>query len=241
MTNSLYLIKNELDISKEVSKLISKLTSSNIIKFNYNKPIIIFNIQKTTLDEKGYLNKDIYCAVKHSIKNGNNVLFFSYDTNEKRIKNNYSMLNSFKLYKNIPKIFLKTNKIKFIIEEIYKEISKSQKYKKNIILIDNNPNDIEDINTSNNKKMIAFHYLKYDSINSDNNSDSDKMKNKKELYKLLKIKIPRKTKKQIRYNEILQNNIKKNMSLFKKGKYKSKKQAIAIAYQETTRNKNFKC
>ena len=237
MTNSLYLIKNELDISKEVSKLISKLTSSNVIKFNYNKPIIIFNIQKTTFDEKGYLNKDIYCAVKHSIKNGNNVLFFSYDTNEKLIKNNYSILNSFKLFKNIPKIFLKTNKIRFIIEEIYKEISKSQKYKKKIILIDNNPNDIEDINTSNNKKIIAFHYLKY----NDNINDTDKIKNKKELYKLLKIKIPRKTKKQIRYNEILQNNIKKNMSLFKKGKYKSKKQAIAIAYQETTHNKNFKC
>ena len=237
MTNSLYLIKNELDISKEVSKLISKLTSSSELKFNYNKPIIIFNIQKTTLDEKGYLNKDIYCAVKHSIKNGNNVLFFSYDTNERHIKNNYSILNSFKLYKNIPKIFFKTNKIKFIIEEIYKEISKSQKYKKKIILIDNNPNDIEDINTSNNKKIIAFHYFKY----NDNINDTDKMKNKKELYKLLKIKIPRKTKKQIRYNEILQNNIKKNMSLFKKGKYKSKKQAIAIAYQETTRNKNLKC
>ena len=232
MTNLFYfLIKNESDISNEVSKLLS----SSKFKFDYNKPFIIFNIHKTIFDDKGYLNKDIYCAIKYSIKNGNNVLFFSYNNNEKQLENN--KMNSFSLFKTVPKLFFKIKKNKLIVEEIYKKIYKSQKYKKKLIFISNNISDIKDINMLNNKKIIGFHYLKYDSLIG----DIDKIKNKKELYKLLKIKIPRKTKKQILFNEILQTNIKKNMSLFKKGKYKSKKQAIAISYQETNRTKLPKC
>ena len=227
------VIKNNLDISKELYTL----CSSKNFKFNYDKPTIIFNIQKTILDDYDQLNKDIYCAIKHLIKNGTNIFFLSYDTNDKRITNRDSIVNSFSLYKSIPKIYFKSRIKKLIIEGLYKQISKSQKYKKKIISIDSNSNNMKDIMLVNNKKIVVFLYLKYDKSSNDIN----KVKNKNKLYKLLKIKIPRKTKKQIRYNQILQNNIKKNMSLFKKGKYKSKKQAIAIAYQETNRNQDIKC
>jgi hypothetical protein len=150
------------------------------------------------------------------------------------------LLNKITLFKSIPIIQIKLNHKLYLLEEIYKLLNLFKSYKKKMILVENVNSNKKRINKSYVKQ---FHYLMNSNSNLNNNdSDSNKdsnnenekyLKNKKSLYKLLKVKLPKKTKKQLKYNQTLQNNIRKNVKLFNLGKYKSKKQAIAIAYQET--------
>lgn len=62
---------------------------------------------------------------------------------------------------------------------------------------------------------------------------------KGKLYKLSKYKnkeIWRKaSKKDVKCNDYLQKKIKTNLSEYKKGKYKSPKQAIAVSYTQTSK------
>lgn len=233
MSKRIYTIISKKDVSKQVSNLLS----SQDFTVNYNKPFVIFDISDVVLvDNNNSINKDIYCAIKYSIKNSNNVIFLSYDS---RVINNM-LLNKITLFKSIPIIQIKLNHKLYLLEEIYKLLNLFKSYKKKIILVENVDSNKKKINKSYVKQ---FHYLmkpKSKLNNSDSNKDSNNndenekyLKNKKSLYKLLKVKLPKKTKKQLKYNQILQNNIRKNVKLFNLGKYKSKKQAIAIAYQET--------
>ena len=234
------IIKNKTNLPKKIERIMS----SNSYKIDNSQPFIIFNIYNTILDKQNNINKDIYCAIKYSIKNNNNVLFIEYNNDTKNITQISSLLRSFSLFKFIPLFFTMMKNKKLIIDEIYNQIKTNNKIKNKIIIIDNDSNYINDILKQNNKNIIGFNYFKYNSNNSLNNiNESQINENKVNLYKLLKIKIKKKTKKQKLFNDKLQLNIKKNMSLFKKGKYKSKKQAIAIAYQETinNNNKNIKC
>lgn len=226
MTKTLFLIKNEIDISERIIDILSTIKTS----LDLEKPFIIFNIKSIVFDNKEQLNKDIYCAVKYLIKDNNNILFVFCGLTKKLITKSIKQLNSYTLFKSIPKIYLlktgdKKENTRRLIQEFYKHLSSSLNYKKKIYYI-----GCEDLQLEN--KKIKEHKYQIKNIKS---GEIDN--NKKGLYKFLKIKIRKKTKKQQIYNHILQNNIKKNISLFKKGKYKSKKQAIAIAYQET----NTKC
>jgi hypothetical protein len=65
---------------------------------------------------------------------------------------------------------------------------------------------------------------------------ASKKKQTKKLIYNKKYNSNKKTKSE-KYKKILKNRIKYNMYLYKKGKYKSKKQAIAISYNQT--NKHF--
>lgn len=237
MSKRIYTIISKKDVSKQVSNLLS----SQDFTVNYNKSFVIFDISDVVLvDNNNSINKDIYCAIKYSIKNNNNVIFLSYDNS---VINNM-LLNKITLFKSIPIIQIKLNHKLYLLEEIYKLLNLFKSYKKKMILVENVNSNKKRINKSYVKQ---FHYLmntnsKTNSKSNNSDSDSNKdsynenekyLKNKKSLYKLLKVKLPKKTKKQLKYNQILQNNIRKNVKLFNLGKYKSKKQAIAIAYQET--------
>ena len=71
-----------------------------------------------------------------------------------------------------------------------------------------------------------------------NNTTSKKKQTKKLISsKKYKSNKSNKTKKSKKYKTYLQTRIKFNMYLYKKGKYKSQKQAFAISYNQT--NKHF--
>ena len=208
--NNFYIIDNVNDIANNIDKLLEA------INFNYKKPFCIFDIHKTTLNKYGKLDKDIYCLIKRLIEKKYNICFLSFDDQHSRILENNKLLNNYYYYKNIPKIFIKKRKKQLILDYIFKNVEKPLK----IVLIDDNIRNINDVNNLNNKKITSFHYINNNNINN--------------LYTFLKIKKNKTlTKKQNKYNNYLQNQIKINMKLFKKGKYKSKKQAIAISYTQT--------
>lgn len=208
MQSNLYVIKELKNIEEQLDKLIK-----NTI-FNIKKPIYIFDVHKTTLNKYGELDKNIYCLIKKLITKKYNICFLSFDGQQARILENNIILNKYYVYKSIPKIFMKKRRKELILDYLFK----NSKINKKIILIDDNPKNINAVKNLNNKKLVAFQYKN----------------NIEELYTFLKIKKTQKlTKKQTNYNKFLQNQIKTNMSLVKKGKYKSKKQAIAIAYSQT--------
>lgn len=218
--NNCYIIDKIEDISNKLDIL---LKNTN---FNIKKPIYIFDIHKTTLNKYGELDKKIYCLINKLIEKKNNICFLSFDGQHPRILKNNKLLNTFYNFKTIPKIFMKKRRKELILDYIFKNIKTPIK----IILIDDNIKNINAVNNLNNKKITSFHY-----INNNNTNNINK------LYTFLKIKQTKAlTKKQKKYNNYLQNQIKINMSLFKKGKYKSKKQAIAVSYSQTN-NKISKC
>ena len=215
--NNCYIIDKVEDIPKQLDKLIKTTT------FNDKKPIYIFDIHKTTLNKYGELDKQIYCLIKKLIEKKCNVYFLSFDGQHARILKNNKLLNSFYIFRSIPKIFMKKRRKELILEYFYKNIKTTKK----IILIDDNIKNIDAVKKLYIKQLISFHYKQNNKI--------------EKLYDFIKIKQTKTlTKKQNKYNKYLQKQIKINMSLLKKGKYKSKKQAIAISYSQTN-NKIPKC
>jgi hypothetical protein len=216
MNNNIYIIERIEDIKKQIDLLINNTT------INIKKPFVFFDIHKTTLNKYTELDKQIYCLIKNLLTKTYNIFFLSFDGQEPRIFKNNDILNKYYIYRKIPKIFIKKRKKQLILDYFYNNLKINNK----LILIDDNIKNIKDIKQLCNKKIKAYHYQQIEPQSI------------QKLYDFLKILQKQKvTKKQIKYNNKLQNQIKINMSLFRKGKYKSKKQAIAISYSQINNKK----
>ena len=126
----------------------------SLLNFKDQKPVLVFDIHKTTLDKEGNVNSDIYSMIKEK-KEDYNIVFLSFDGQEKRIIENDKLLNKKVIYRKIPRIFMKKREKHKVLEEIYKL------YKpKKIMLYDDNKKNIKDVVSLNNKNIKAFHYKK---------------------------------------------------------------------------------
>ena len=148
---------------------------SNIdVKLKKNKPIIVFDIHKTTLLKSEIPDREVKKYVKQFLKHKYNVIFLSYDGNDKRIIHNNMLINKVSLYTNIPRIFIKKRKkhlvLKHLTKQLYK-ISKNNDMKYYSILIDDNINNINDVLELKYSQILAYYYTKNNRYNGNNSLD----------------------------------------------------------------------
>lgn len=140
------------------------------IKLNKYKPLFIFDIHKTTLLKTEKPDKDVMKYIKQLLKHKYNIVFLSYDGNDKRIIYNNSLIDKVEIYRHIPRIFIKKRKKHLVLKYLAKLLYKiSNKIKLNSILIDDNINNIKDVLGLNNRYMLAYYYTKNNRYNGNDN------------------------------------------------------------------------
>ena len=122
--------------------------------------MFVFDIHRTTLTPDGECNLDAYNLIK-KLKKTNNIVFLSFDGNDKRIIENNNKINKIKLYKNIPRIFIKKRYKQLVVKSIYEIIKLPKNIKQHVMLIDDNYNNIIDVKNLKNKKIVPYYYTKY--------------------------------------------------------------------------------
>lgn len=148
----------------------------NYLKFHSRKTVFVFDIHKTTLTKDGEVNKQIYNLIKEILKLDYNVLFLSFDGNDKRIPENNKKIDKISLYRKIPRIFIKKRNKDIVVSTISNMIDFDSRLKYHVVLIDDNFNNIKDVRKLNNKCLIGYHYDK----------DNKDLKNLKKMFSFFK-------------------------------------------------------
>lgn len=111
-----------------------------------DKPIFVFDIHKTSLNQDGSINKEIEKWIRKLKKEKYNLFFLSYDGQEKRIIENNKLVDKSSLYKSIPKIFMMKRKKHLVLKSLESLIKVDKQYKIRASLVDDNPLNIKDVN-----------------------------------------------------------------------------------------------
>ena len=146
------------------------------IKLKKNKPIIVFDIHKTTLLKSEEPDTEVKKYIKQFLKHNYNVIFLSYDGNDKRIIYNNMLIDKVSLYTDIPRIFIKKRKKHLVLKHLTKQlhkISKNNDMKYYSILIDDNINNINDVLELKYDQISAYYYTKNNRY--DGNNDLHKL------------------------------------------------------------------
>lgn len=150
--------------NREISTIIKTID----FKYTRKKTIFVFDIHRTTLLEDGQPDNEVKKYILQLVNNNYNVIFLSYDGNDKRIIHNNNLLNKIKQYNNIPRIFIKKRNKHLVIKELYKNIIFDKRLKYKIILIDDNINNINDVKNLLLPNILTYYYTKNNRYNGYN-------------------------------------------------------------------------
>ena len=144
------IIERNRDIPKKVK----------LIEMQSKKTIFVFDIHKTTLKADGSPDLEVKKYIKHLIHHGYNIIFLSYDGNDKRIQQNNEALDKTIEYKKLPRIFIKKRRKHLVLKELSRNINFDKRLKYNIVLVDDNINNIKDVLNLRDNTIISYYYTK---------------------------------------------------------------------------------
>jgi hypothetical protein len=134
-----YIVIEKSDFTK---KRLFKCVNSYLHTYLKDADTIIFDIHNT-IEFDNDIDKNILNFIKKNKKL--NIILLSYDGNEKRIIHNNNKLDKHtKIFKTIPKIFIKKRKKHYVIGMIYKILQRKYKSRKRILFVDDNYKNITD-------------------------------------------------------------------------------------------------
>ena len=84
--------------------------------------LLILDVHRTALNRDGSLNLRMVDYVRRHLARGYEVVFLSYDSNDRRMSRNYRLLNRCTLYRGRKKIFVKKRKKYAVIHAIDQRI-----------------------------------------------------------------------------------------------------------------------
>ena len=132
------IIEKKDNIKEKLQKFLRRLKLTK-------KPIVVFDIHKTTLTKDGKKNTEIEQMIKEFLKKKYNIFFLSYDGQEKRIHQNYKLIQKIPLYRNIPTIFIMKRTKHLVLLNLVELTHLDKRYKIKATLIDDNPLNIKDM------------------------------------------------------------------------------------------------
>jgi hypothetical protein len=130
-----------------------------ILTLNSKRDTVVFDIHRTTLyqnhNNQTRPDMEVLIYITYLIQHYN-VLFLSFDGSESRIMTNNKALNGVdKLYKTIPRIFIKKRKKDIVLLELARMYRGTK-----IIMVDDNKHNIDDIDAHQHPLIQTYYYTK---------------------------------------------------------------------------------
>jgi hypothetical protein len=116
--------------------------------------LLILDVHRTALNRDGSLHRRMIDYAGERIAEGYELLFLSYDPNDKRMSRNYRVLNRCELYRGRKKVFIKKRKKYAVIHTIDRLLAPGAW----LIFIDDNHNNVDNIDRRLLQSTLTTYY-----------------------------------------------------------------------------------